>query len=196
MCASSPHESLLLATDVGSGRPSVRAKSVNCGQHSCFCFTGSASGDPVHHYTWHSLPNPSTTLCSAAPRLVSSALGAAFDAASRAWGLPEPALSGAMADKLDLESNPYETLGLGEGSAELTLPEIKKVRPRKQTAAASSRVRWLKRTAARAGVPAQGAGAAPRQAQVGAQPRCASEALQRLHATLVASSSVALRWRN
>ena len=84
-----------------------------------------------------------------------------------------------MADKLDLESNPYETLGLGEGSAELTLPEIKKVRPRKQTAAASSRVRWLSRAAARAGVPAQGAGAAPRQAQVGAQPRCAPQPLRR-----------------
>ncbi len=34
-----------------------------------------------------------------------------------------------MADKLDLEANPYETLGLGSGSAEVTAAEIKKARP-------------------------------------------------------------------
>ena len=38
-----------------------------------------------------------------------------------------------MADKLDLDANPYEALGLGEGSAELTMAEIKKVRRVTQT---------------------------------------------------------------
>ena len=33
-----------------------------------------------------------------------------------------------MADKLDLDANPYEALGLGEGSAELSMADIKKAR--------------------------------------------------------------------
>ena len=44
-----------------------------------------------------------------------------------------------MADKFDMESNPYEALGLGEGSAEVTLAQIKKVRQQKR----KRRVRWL-----------------------------------------------------
>lgn len=60
--------------------------------------------------------------------------------ALRAWCpacRPEPApgaraalsaSAGAMADKLDLDANPYQALGLGEGSSELTMAEIKKAR--------------------------------------------------------------------
>ena len=38
----------------------------------------------------------------------------------------------AMADKLDLDANPYEALGLGAGSADIELAEIKKARARPQ----------------------------------------------------------------
>lgn len=73
-----------------------------------------------------------------------------------------------MADKLDLDANPYEALGLGEGSAELSMAEIKKARPRDgaQVCCACLCKRLTHAALARAGVPHDGAEAAPRQAQV------------------------------
>ena len=87
-------------------------------------------------------PSPPTTDLAAAPRLVTSALGAASPAPCgprRPSAKPAKLSAGGMADKFDMESNPYEALGLGEGSAEVTLAQIKKVRQQKR----KRRERWL-----------------------------------------------------
>ncbi len=41
-----------------------------------------------------------------------------------------------MADKLDLDANPYEALGLGAGSADIELADIKKAREQERNGVA------------------------------------------------------------